>query len=36
MPPPVAKYLPVWIQIADDPNTPPGFKAIVRHIIASQ
>jgi hypothetical protein len=32
----VAKYLPVWIQVADDPNTPPGFKAVVRHIIASQ
>jgi hypothetical protein len=32
----VAKYLPAWIQIADDPNTLPGFRAVVRHVIANQ
>lgn len=31
----VAKYLPVWIQVAQDPNTPPGFKAFVRTAIAN-
>jgi hypothetical protein len=31
-----AKYLPVFIQIADDPNTSPGFRQFVRTIIANQ
>lgn len=31
----LAKYLPVWIQIAQDDRTPPGFKKYVREVIAS-
>lgn len=31
-----AKYLPVWIQMADDPNASPGFRQFVRTVIANQ
>lgn len=31
----VAKYLPVWIQMAEDPNATPGWKAFVRNVIAN-
>lgn len=30
-----AKYLPVLMKQADDPNTPPGYKQLVRQILAS-
>ncbi len=30
-----AKYLPVLMKQADDPNTPPGYKQLVRTILAN-